>query len=93
MVDKLSSADDLVLVTEQFPKSSYQLGHYHQRMGIIPNNTGGFGSVEAASKVFARNELLPLQERLKEINQWLGQEVIRFEPYTIDVQDEKEGNR
>ena len=58
-----------------------------QIMGIIPHNTGGFGSIEAASKVFARNELLPLQARFQEINDWLGEEVVRFEPYVIDVQD------
>ena len=39
-----------------------------QLMGIIPNNTGGFGDVEKASRVFVRNELIPLQKRLKEIN-------------------------
>ena len=60
-----------------------------QLMGIIPQNTGGFGSAEAASKVFARNELMPLQERFKEINGWVGEEVIQFEPYFIDVNDPK----
>lgn len=35
-----------------------------QMMGIIPNNTGGFGDVEKASGVFVRNELMPLQKRL-----------------------------
>lgn len=33
-------------------------------MGIIPNNTGGFGDVEKASGVFVRNELMQLQKRL-----------------------------
>ncbi|WP_311781302.1 MULTISPECIES: phage portal protein [Pantoea] len=55
-----------------------------QMMGIIPNNTGGFGDVEKASKVFVRNELMPLQKRFEELNAWLGEEVIRFEPYTLD---------
>ena len=54
-------------------------------MGIIPNNTGGFGDVEKASLVFVRNELMPLQKRLQELNDWLGEEVIRFEPYTLDI--------
>lgn len=53
-------------------------------MGIIPNNTGGFGDVEKASRVFVRNELIPLQERIKELNQWLGDEVIKFIKYTLD---------
>ena len=55
-----------------------------QMMGIIPNNTGGFGDVEKASRVFVRNELIPLQERIKELNQWLGDEVIKFIKYTLD---------
>lgn len=54
-----------------------------QLMGIIPNNTGGFGDVEKAAQVFARNELVPLMNRYRQLNDWLGEEVIRFEPYTI----------
>ncbi|AMC34694.1 hypothetical protein VN23_08780 [Janthinobacterium sp. B9-8] len=45
-----------------------------QLMRIIPNNTGGLGDVE-------KNEIEPLQERMKELNDWLGVEVIRFNPY------------
>jgi len=33
--------------------------------------------------VFVRNELTPLQERMKEINQWIGFEVIKFQPYQL----------
>lgn len=54
-----------------------------QLMGIIPNNTGGFGDIEKAGKVFFINEILPLQQRLAEINQWLGKEVITFKPYIL----------
>lgn len=56
---------------------------------LMPNNVGGFGDVEKASRVFVRNELIPLQKRLQELNNWLGDEVIRFEPYTLDIQNEK----
>lgn len=52
-------------------------------MGIIPNNTGGFGDVEKAASVFYRNELVPLQTRLLEINEWAGQKVIAFDPYQL----------
>lgn len=61
---------------------------YHvppQMMGIIPNNTGGFGDVEKARRVFVRNELIPLQKRLQEVNKWVGEEVIRFELYSLDA--------
>jgi len=55
-----------------------------QMMGIIPDNSGGFGDAVKASQVFVRNELTPLQERLKEINNWLGEEVITFRPYELE---------
>jgi PBSX family phage portal protein len=54
-----------------------------QMMGIIPNNTGGFGDVEKASQVFVRNELISLQERMKEINQWVGDEIVNFKNYKL----------
>lgn len=53
-----------------------------QMMGIIPNNTGGFGDVKKAAQVFVRNELTPLQERMKEVNDWIGEEVA-FRPYEL----------
>ena len=56
-----------------------------QMMGIIPQNVGGFGDVGKASVVFVRNELTPLQKRMTELNDWLGEEVIRFTPYTLDI--------
>jgi len=54
-----------------------------QVMGITPNNTGGFGDVVKAAQVFVRNELTPLQERLKEINTWFGIELISFKQYML----------
>lgn len=52
-------------------------------MGIIPNNTGGFGDVEKTSQVFVRNELMPLQERMKEINNRLKTNIINFSGYIL----------
>ncbi len=54
-----------------------------QMMGIIPNNTGGCGDVEKAAKVFVRNELVPLQERMKELNEWVAAKVVRFTEYAL----------
>lgn len=54
-----------------------------QLMGIIPNNTGGFGDASKAAEVFFQHEVLPLQQRLREVNDWLGEEVIRFGEYRI----------
>lgn len=56
-------------------------------MGIVPNNTGGFGSIEAASKVFVLNELTPLQQRFRQLNEWVGEEVVMFKDYELGVKD------
>lgn len=52
-----------------------------QLMGIVPNNTGGFGSIKDASEVFYHNEIVPLQSRLMQINDWAGDEIIQFKGY------------
>lgn len=54
-----------------------------QLMGIIPHNTGGFGDASKAAEVFSANEIVPLQERLKALNEWIGDEVIKFKPYEL----------
>ncbi|WP_422615913.1 phage portal protein [Photorhabdus asymbiotica] len=60
-----------------------------QMMGIIPQNTGGFGYVEKAAKVFVRNELMPLQSKMKQLNDWIGEDVIRFERYSLDLDEDE----
>lgn len=52
-------------------------------IGIVPTNTSGFGNITDAARVFARNEVQPLQDRFAAINQWLGEEVVRFVPYEV----------
>lgn len=54
-----------------------------QLMGVMPNNTGGFGDAEKAAAVLSAIEIAPLQERLKELNEWLGIEVIKFKPFEL----------
>ncbi|EMA8639663.1 phage portal protein [Cronobacter malonaticus] len=54
-----------------------------QMMGIMPNSIGGFGDVMKAAQVFVRNELTPLQERIKELNNHIGEEVITFKKYSL----------
>ena len=56
-----------------------------QLLGIVPSNTGGFGAADTAAKVFGRNEIEPLQARFLELNEWFGDEIVRFNPYTIDA--------
>ena len=56
-----------------------------QLMGMLPNNVGGFGDVEKAAKVFARNEIAPLQARMAHaINTWAGRTVCSFKPYLLE---------
>ncbi len=78
---KNTSRDD-VLAAHRIPP---------QLMGIVPGNTGGFGAVLPAARVFARNEIEPLQSRFCELNDWLGDEVVRFNPYVVEGADEKNG--
>jgi hypothetical protein len=49
-------------------------------MGIVPQNAGGFGSIKEAAQIWAMNELEPIQARLQQVNEWLGEEVIRWRP-------------
>lgn len=55
-----------------------------QLMGGKPENVGSVGDVEKVAKVFVRNELTPLQARFMELNEWAGEDIIRFEKYTLD---------
>lgn len=57
-----------------------------QLMGIIPNNTGGFGDARKAAEVFDANEMDSLRVSLLEINDWAGEEIIRFKPYALAVE-------
>ncbi|AJY41500.1 gp43 domain protein [Burkholderia humptydooensis] len=50
-------------------------------MGIIPSNAGGFGNVHDAAEVFNELEIEPLKARLREVNDWLGIEVVRFKDF------------
>lgn len=54
-----------------------------QLMGIMPEKASSFGDAEKAAMVFEANEIQPLQARFLELNDWLGEEVVKFEPYTL----------
>ncbi len=58
-----------------------------QLMGIVPTNAGGFGSLREAAEVWAVNELEPIQARLAQVNEWLGDEVIRFKPFELPAKN------
>jgi PBSX family phage portal protein len=54
-----------------------------QLMGIVPTNNSGFGDAEKAARVFSANEIEPLQARFLELNDWMGEEVVRFGDYRL----------
>lgn len=54
-----------------------------QLLGIVPQNSGGFGSIRDAAAVWAALELETLQTRMLAINEWLGVEVIRFSRFDL----------
>lgn len=54
---------------------------YPQLMGIVPKNAGGFGSPREAAGVRATLELEPIQTRLALLNDWVGEEVVKFKSF------------
>jgi len=56
-------------------------------MGIVPQNACGFGSLREAAEVWAVNELEPLQARLAQVNEWLGEEVVRFREFELSARE------
>ncbi|HEY9133664.1 MAG TPA: hypothetical protein VIM98_18075 [Dyella sp.] len=67
---KITSRDDLFAAHRVPP----------QLLGIIPNNTGGFGDVEKARSAFNALEIEPLQVVMTAINDQLGVEALQFKP-------------
>ncbi len=51
----------------------------------LPENIGGFGDVEKAAKVFVRNELISLQVKMMQLNDWFGAEIVKFDKYSLDL--------
>lgn len=52
-----------------------------QLIGVVPTNAAGFGSISEAARVFFDHEIVPLQRRFLQINEFLGYEAIGFNPY------------
>lgn len=50
-----------------------------QLLGVVPKNTGGFGSILDAQTSFFELAIMPIQQRLLEVNDWLGLEAVKFE--------------
>lgn len=54
-----------------------------QLMGIVPNNNGGFGDAQKAAEVFDANEMECIRQTLLAINEWAGEEVVKFNGYKL----------
>lgn len=52
-----------------------------QLVGVVPQGSAGFGDAAKARDVFFMNEILPLQEKTKEVNDWAGEEVVAYRPF------------
>lgn len=52
-----------------------------QLLGVVPQTAGGFGDVAKAADVFHSLEIEPLQTVFLQINDWVGEEVVKYRPY------------
>ncbi len=50
-----------------------------QLLGVVPKNTGGFGNVIDAARTFYELEIVPIQRRMEEVNDWLGVPAVVFQ--------------
>ncbi len=50
-------------------------------IGVVPQVAGGFGKPGEAADTFFEAEIVPLEMRMLEINDWLGVEAVAFAPY------------
>ena len=81
------AAKDEFLSVKNVTRDDQLAGHRvpPQLMGIIPNNTGGFGDANKAAQVFDATELESLRVLMRSVNDWIGEEVIRFNPYAMAI--------
>lgn len=61
-----------------------------QLMGILPGTNVTFGDAEKAAQIFDTNELEPLRKRFMELNHWMGEEIVSFEPYALAAVSKEE---
>jgi PBSX family phage portal protein len=82
------AAKDEFLSIKNVTRDDQMAGHRvpPQLMCIIPNNTGGFGDANKAAQVFDATELESLRVLMQSVNDWIGEEVVRFKPYALAVE-------
>lgn len=58
-----------------------------QFLGVQAESNGGYGDIEKAAIVIAKNEIYPIFRLLEMLNEWAGEEIIRFDRYKLDQMD------
>ena len=59
-----------------------------QFLGVQAESSGGYGDIEKAALVIAKNEIYPIFRQLETLNDWAGEEIIRFDHYKLEEQEE-----
>ena len=67
------SSDDMLAIHRVPPKL----------MGLMPKTSGSLGSAETDAKVFATNEIFPLQQKFKAVNDQFNAKIFEFDKYEI----------
>lgn len=52
-----------------------------QLLGVTPENAGGFGDANVADHITYKNEIVPVQQRLEDANDFFEEEVMKFKDY------------
>ncbi len=59
-----------------------------QLIGIIPQNSGGFGKVSEALDAFFEIEIVPIMQRMLRMNEWFGTRILEYRNYDCSNGDQ-----
>ncbi|PCJ33029.1 MAG: capsid portal protein [Gammaproteobacteria bacterium] len=59
-----------------------------QFLGVQAESNGGYGDIEKAAMVIAKNEIYPIFRQLELLNDWSGEQLITFDKYKLEELDE-----
>ena len=52
-----------------------------QLLGVMPEGNGNLGDIEKSANTFYHLEIEPMQQIFSELNEFIGEEVVKFRPY------------
>ncbi|CAI1699137.1 phage portal protein, PBSX family [Serratia marcescens] len=87
-LSEVATKDDFFNIKRSAPLTCWTPTASPTSCWATSRRTSSVGDVGKAAKVFVRNELTPLQQHIKEVNDWADVEVIRFKKYSLDNDDE-----